>query len=250
MANQRPKSLVVCVEFDDFLAITLPRNNRHFEQTLVITSICDIDTQRLALENACQVFITDVFYENEAVFNKGAAIEKGLDILGRDGWLCLWDADIVMPSTIEFDKDPACLYTALRRTLDNPADFSDALVWNHVPITGHEDEFPGYFQLFNAQAAGPKPWFEVNWKHAGGYDGNFQNKFSKKNLCRPPFNVLHLGPSVDMVSKFHLRVGDNWCGRTTPRLDGKPLADQSRKSILQSVIDHRKLTSDVSNERI
>lgn len=241
------KSLVVCVEFDDFLSITLPRNKKHFSRTLVVTSCNDFDTQRIALENECECFTTDVFYQQGAVFNKGAALEKGLDILGRDGWICLWDADIVMAQSLKFGKDPSYLYTALRKTIVDPKSFSDDLDWNLVEITTHENEYPGYFQLFHSSAAGAKPWFETNWLHAGGYDSIFQNRFKRK-LRRPPFYVMHLGPSVDKVPEFHLRIGENWCGRVSERLDNKPV-DQSRKLLTDSITENRLKRANTNSER-
>lgn len=245
-ACQVMKSLVVCVEFDDFLAITLPRNKKHFSRTLVVTSCSDLETQRLALDSECECFTTDVFYDHGAAFNKGAAVEKGLDVLGRTGWLCLWDADIVMPETIEFNKDESCLYTALRRTIDDPTKFSDDLDWNSAPITSMSNEYPGYFQLFHSESAGKKPWYETNWKHAGGYDSDFQHRFNV--LRRPPFYVLHLGPSVDRVTEFHSRIGENWCGRVTNRLDGKSV-DESRRNVTQALMNNRKSTASVYLER-
>jgi hypothetical protein len=241
-------SIVVCVEFDDFLALTLPRNKRHFGRTLVVTSCADVSTQKLALENSCECFVTDSFYEHGAMFNKGLALEKGLDVLGREGWICIWDADIVMPNSIEFDKSKECLYTALRRTLDFPQDFSDDLDWETVPVTGLECEYPGYFQLFHASAARQKPWYETDWTHAGGCDGSFQHRF--KRLARPPFNVLHLGPSVDEAPLFHLRIGNNWCGRTTPRLDGKPLSPDARLHQVASISESRRVGCGTMNEKL
>lgn len=212
-------SLVVCVEFDDFLAITLPRNRRHFARTLVVTSCSDTSTQHLAKDNGCECLATDVFYEGGAVFNKGAAVEKGLDVLGRDGWFCMWDADIVMPESIEFQASCDSLYSPFRKTIP-PGLFRDDLDWalltNMGPTPG---EFPGFFQLFHSTAAGPRPWYSTSWTHAGGYDSDFQKKFGEEQLKRPPFVVLHLGPSVDIGHDMPDRVGENWCGRVTRRID-------------------------------
>ena len=243
------KSLVVCVEFDDFLRITLPRNKRHFTRTLVITSIADTATQQIALTSGCELFVTDAFYEQGTHFNKGLAIERALNVLGRDGWICAWDADIVMPPSIQFYKNPAKLYTALRRTLADPHDFSDQLDWNTIPITGLENEYPGYFQLFQANAAGPPPWYTTDWKHAGGYDSDFQAKFSPHNLAHPPFNVLHLGPTVDQ--DLGSRVGPNWCGRTSPRIDNLPLPENRKAQVaLEQIIKNRQVRGTTEGERL
>jgi len=244
------KSLVVCVEFDDFLAVTLPRNLRHFERTVVVTSVADFATHRLVRDCGCETVVTDVFYERHAHFNKGAAVEMAMDVLGRDGWICIWDADIVMPHSIEFDKNPAHLHTATRRTLADPTAFRDDLDWNTVPITGLDAEYPGYFQLFHAEAAGPKPWYTKDWTHAGGCDSDFQGRFSPDCMSRPPFNVLHLGPTVDEATKD--RVGKNWCGRVTPRIDGGPMPEGVERSgeARDAIILGRRATSDTKGERL
>ena len=57
------KSIVVCVEYDDFLAVTLPRNRRHFRHTLVVTSFADLGTQRIARSAGCACYLTDAFYQ-------------------------------------------------------------------------------------------------------------------------------------------------------------------------------------------
>lgn len=101
MAN----SITVCVNYSDILAITLQNNVKHFDRTVVITDSKDIKTQDLCQEYPnVDVYITDAFYANGAKFNKGLAMEQGLDYLGRDGWICIWDADIVMPDNLDLSQ--------------------------------------------------------------------------------------------------------------------------------------------------
>ncbi|MFH1737520.1 MAG: hypothetical protein ABIH23_00835 [bacterium] len=237
------KSLVVCVEFDDFLNVTLPRNVRHFERTMVVTSVADTATQKIALDLGCELFITDAFYENGTPFNKGLAVERAFDAFGRDGWICIWDADIVMPQRIEFEKDESCLYTALRRTLVSASEFDDDLDWSTIPVTGLESEFPGYFQLFHARVAGAPPWYSTHWIHAGGCDSDFQSRFPAEHRKHPAFNVLHLGPTIDTVAGgMSARVGENWCGRVTSRIDSSPQQFSEyacRKNAVQQIKSNR-----------
>ena len=96
------RGIVVSVEYDDLLAITLARNARHFERILVVTSPADEATQDVAarVPNA-EVHTTDAFYRNGAAFNKGLALEEGFERIGREGWLLAWDADIVMPQRMD-----------------------------------------------------------------------------------------------------------------------------------------------------
>ena len=218
-------SIIVCVEFDDFLAITLPRNVRHFERTLVITSPSDERTKTLVLATPkCELLETDAFYRNGSSFNKGLAMEEGFDVLGRDGWICIWDADIVMPESVEFAKSCRCLYVPIRRILPNPKDFSDCLEWSNLSSPTQAKEFAGYFQLFHASAVIP-PWYTSNWIHAGGCDSDFQLRFPPDQLRRPPFEVLHLG--LEGVANSEQRIGINWCGRVSPRIDDGSTCDRA-----------------------
>ncbi len=41
------KGIVVCVEYDDLLTITLPRNARHLTEIVVVTSPTDLRTQQV-----------------------------------------------------------------------------------------------------------------------------------------------------------------------------------------------------------
>lgn len=218
-------SIVVCVEFDDFLAVTLLRNVRHFERTLVVTSPGDGPTKALVLATPkCELFETDAFFRGGAAFNKGAAMEEGFDVLGRNGWVCIWDADVMMPESIEFAKDCRCLYVPVRRILPDPKDFSDCLEWSNLSSPTRANEFVGYFQLFHASSVSP-PWYTSDWTHAGGCDSDFQLKFPSDRLRRPPFEVLHLG--LEGVANSEQRIGINWCGRVSPRIDDGNTCDRA-----------------------
>lgn len=236
------KSITICVDYDDLLAVTLPRNKRHFDRTLVVTAPHDRATQLIAEREGCETYITDAFYRDGAAFNKGAAMEEGFDILGRDGWICIWDADIVMPESIIIPAPLRdCLYCPDRHVLANPSLYRDSLTRATLPVDTPACEFPGYFQLFHASAV-DSPWYGTNWSHAGGCDSDFQSKFAKDKLKRPPFKVLHLGPTVEADRDFSTRIGANWFGRTTKRIDTGQTPDGSGKhcATRNAAIQHRR----------
>ncbi len=233
------KSLTVCVDYDDFLAVTLPRNKRHFTRTLVVTSPADTRTQELARREGVECYVTDAFYCDGAAFNKGAAVEEAFDALGRDGWICVWDADIVMPDDIAIEQmDRGCLYTPARCLLDDPQQFSDGMDWSTLPVPTQPHEFDGYFQLFNGSAI-PPPWYGTDWAHAGGCDSDFQFRFPVENRRRAPFLVLHMGTE----GMDGTRIGRNWCGRVTPRIDtGEAPAEAARREAdMRKMIAERKV---------
>ena len=226
-------SIVVCVQFDDLLAITLPQNARHCERVLVVTSPADEATQDVVspVPNA-EVCATDAFYRHGAAFNKGLALEEGFDVLGREGWLLVWDADVVMPDRMDLaDVEVGSLYSPHRRMCRNIAEYHGQTDWRQWPIQG-DLEHAGYFQLFHA--ADPllrdRPWYGIDWRHAGGCDSDFQAKWPAQKRVRLPFEVLHLGVA-------HL----NWHGRCQPRLDGSiPPEAHCRREAQQQMYRHRR----------
>lgn len=206
------RSIVVCVEYSDLLAITLPANRHHFDAMMVVTSMADEATADLARQHDCHLYQTDAFYDRGAVFNKWAALEEGLSAFGREGWLCLLDADVIWPREIpEFDLVCGKLYTPRRRLFpDVTKPVPPESEWERYPLM-REPEFAGYSQIFHASdphLPGP-PWHQTDWRHAGGADSFFQRMWAEPDKIRPPFVVLHLG-----------EPGANWCGRVTQFTDG------------------------------
>jgi hypothetical protein len=230
------KAITVCVGYDDLLAITLPRFCRAFDEVLVVSDCRDERTAAVVRSThvpgepvKCRLFQTDDFYENGATFNKGLAIEGAFDVVGRAGWLAVVDADIVLPKFAgEFFRDyfeptkGGKLYVPPRRVLADPAEFRDDLDWGKLPQAG-DREHAGYCQIFHAADPaifGRRPWYGVDWAHAGACDSTFMAKWPAERRVWLPFEVLHLGP-----------VACNWWGRATTRLDGREVegADQARR---------------------
>jgi hypothetical protein len=257
-------AILVSVDFSDLLAVTLSYNRHHFDRVMVVTDKSDRATVEVAKANHAEFLCTDAFYENGADFNKWAALEEGLDNLGRKGWLCLMDADVLWPESLDTKETKegnlwawvdegseskvgtflyeGTLYTPRRRMLEDVTtlldktdrensqyQLPDEQDWGRYPLHPQDREFAGYSQIFHADDPhlGKTPWHETDWAHAGGADSFFQAKWPEANKVRPPFEVLHLGPA-----------GVNWCGRATPYLDGTlPIGAEFRK---QRVLDFRR----------
>ncbi len=206
------KGIVVCVNYDDLLSITLNRNMRHLEECVVVTSPEDERTQRLVASiPSTRCFITDAFYRNGAKFNKGAAIEEAFDALGRDGWILIWDADILLPDSLPMPSlNPEMMYGAPRRLLNDPKRWDKSLNWKSLQLS-RETGYPGYFQLFHGSTlAGVRPWYAVHSIHAATGDAHFEGHWPANRKTHLPFEVLHLGPR-DV----------NWFGRASERIDGQ-----------------------------
>lgn len=202
------RAAMVCVDYADYLAITLPYNRHHFDEVLVVTTHEDSNTQRLARKHGCGIYCTDAFYRQGAVFNKWLALEEGLDRYGRYGWMCLMDADVLWPKEAKLPAlEIGCLYSPLRHMLEGDAQtpIPPEHSWQNIHVHGNINEWAGYTQIFHDNDHHlPQDrfhWHETNWRHGGGADSFFQFRWPSECKKRLPWNVLHLGPH-----------GTNWCG--------------------------------------
>lgn len=225
------RAILVSVNFDDFLALTLPHNSRFFSETIVVTHPDDKATQRVVERvpgSTC--FVTDAFYRNGADFNKWLALEEGLDSIGRSGWILVTDADIILPPTVpDLTLTPGYLYGAERLVVSGERDwFPIERAWECARDTP-APRWCGYFQLFHGsdRNCDRKPWYNTDLGHAAIADEPFRARWSPETRRLLPFSVLHFGD-----------VDQNWFGRVTPRLDGgplPPLPDAKRK--MQELLD-------------
>lgn len=209
----KPRCILVCVNYDDILAITLPRNIDKFSACCVVTSPEDTATQELvAMFPEVTLFVTDAFTRYGAAFNKGLAMEEAFDYFGRHGWMLIIDADIVLPATLQLNNVvPGNVYGASRRMLQDPAAYCDGMDWNKLPV-GADKEIAGFFQLFFAADSvlrTARPWYEPTFSHAGGCDSYFQQLWAPEYRKRLDLHVLHIGPR-----------DTNWFGRSSVRTDG------------------------------
>ena len=206
------RGIVTCVGYDDLLEITLRRNMQHFSECCVITSLDDSGTFDVASKvPGVKIFRTDAFTRHGAKFNKGLAMEEGLDFFGRRDWMLIWDADIVLPDVMNLSPiESGTLYGASRRIVSDPSRYRSSMKFKSFPLTV-ETEFAGFFQLFNASdpVLSVRPWYDVTFIHAGGGDSFFQTLWPSERKVRLPIEVLHLGPR-----------DTNWFGRVSSRVDG------------------------------
>lgn len=223
------RGITISVGYGPLLAVTLPRAMRHLSECLVVTTPDDDETHIVASRTpGVRVLTTDAFTRHGARFNKGLGMEEGFDTLGREGWILIFDADIVMPDILPAGGiKPDCLYGARRRILPDPSEWSDDLEWRSLPML--RDGGPiGFFQCFHATALkGRRPWYDVSFAHAGGGDAYFMTHWTRDKWTVLPIDVLHLGlpdknwfgldeTGRDMMDAFVHRNG--W-RRAMPRAD-------------------------------
>jgi hypothetical protein len=233
-------AILVSVDYTDVLSLTLPHNRSHFRHVTIVTSHKDYPNV-VPIADACdaQVLATDLFWYGGASFNKFLALEWGLSQIGRKGWICIMDADVLWPKHASDDLSrilrPGFLYSPLRRMYPTiPTSLSDVppeVEWGNYPIHPNVREMAGYSQIFHADdpVLGSPPWHQVDWKSAGGPDSFFQAKWPNDRKIRPNWYVLHLG-----------EPGANWCGRVTPVNGNVPPDATARRNRVQQIwIDRR-----------
>ena len=228
------RALVISVDYSDILNLTLPYNKSFVDETLVVTSPGDTSTVEVAKRHGATTHITDAFYRRRAYFNKAAAIEEGLDVLGRSGWILLLDADILIPEgRHRFEPTTGRVYTARRRILKRlPQTVPPETQWRENKLMLNNEEYGGCFQLFHASdpVLGRPPWHNVGWLWAGGSGITINERWPLPMQARPPFEVLHLGEPFR-----------NWVGRVTKYIDGTQHPDhQDRASRMVSLLQSRR----------
>jgi len=223
------------------LDICLVKNMRHMTSCLVVTAPGDEAVKAVVAKvPGAAVFETDAFYRPDARgvvphFNKGLAVQESFDVIGRDGWLLIHDADVIFPESLTTDGlTPDTLYGARRRVLEDVSRWSPSLDWTTCQPS--RDGGPvGFFQLFNCQdvsIVNKSVWYDVSFGHCGGSDARFIAHWPKHKLRVLPCEVLHLGPtdthwmgtdrkSIDLMAKF---VTENGWSRAIQKHDPAAVA--------------------------
>lgn len=241
------RTFTVAVDYLDLLQLTLPDMMRTADEVVVVTDPRNRDGVLGLPCRGFSLYVTDLFYADGAQFAKWRALEAALDDLGREGWLCFRDADVLWPAGVEVEETSAgltvggCavvvgqLFCPLRAMAPwpYPGDPRDEGGWAKWPTHRNVREWAGYSQVFHGsdRALGPPPWHEVDWRHAGGADSFFQAKWPEAKKLRPPWRCLHLG-----------EAGVNWAGRCTAYGDGSlPEGAEARRASIMDMWRGRRL---------
>jgi hypothetical protein len=74
-------TVIVSVEFSDFLSVMLPWNQKSLGRILVVTDPEDEATIAVAEQHGVEILTTKVFEQRNAYFNKWSAVNQGLNYL-------------------------------------------------------------------------------------------------------------------------------------------------------------------------
>lgn len=224
------EAVIVCVNYSDILAHTLPNNKHLFNRIVVVTDTKDNDTKRICNIYNVKCVMTDVFYDNGNKIDKGAGISEGLKYLDLDGYIVQLDADIwVHPYSMKLLRDlnlnPQCLYGCDRIMIESFKSWSDfiqlpdifrdnwlinlskyklgaRISFNH---TGDNWHCLGFFQMWNPNGSGITVYPSSD--NVAQSDIIFSSLWHRsRRILMPEVIVVHLEEGVSMTGK-------NWNGR-------------------------------------
>lgn len=202
-------ALTTSVNYADYLIETLPFTNAVVDRVIVITSPDDADTAEAASKVGAEVFMTEAFFRNGAVFAKGSAINAALQHYKSElvmGWILHLDADIILPERPDLGRfNGNTLYGAQRKPIigKDGLDFYKRSGQARMAARGRTITRPiGFYQLWHGSNWHDYPVFSDN---ASWDDMEFIKLFEQYKLVG---TVYHLQTS-------DLRRRGNWNGRTT-----------------------------------
>lgn len=226
--------VIICVNYDDFLSVTLPRNMQHFDRIVVVTSHADLKTKALCSKWGVDCIPTNCFYDDGDKFNKSRGINLGIGHLKSSDWILHLDADIVLPHNFRH------LLKRAHLNAENiyGADRQNVFGYDHWETHKHKlephykdkyfvdavKEFPmgarivhsqhgysviGYFQLWHKSKGHQYPHHQGSCEHD---DLLFSCLWPRKNrILLPEIFVYHLESGDGPVP-----MGLNWNGRKSP----------------------------------
>lgn len=236
--------VVVCVNYADFLAHTLPHNKQHFDHMIVVTSPEDKDTQDVCTHYNVECLVTREMTTNGDPFNKAKGINVALQYLSKRDWVVHLDADMYLPpltrgilERIQLDKNNIygidrmmCpTFEAWSEYIRKPTPIHTGWVYIHptiFPMGVRIGEFMsdgyepiGFFQMWHPNTSGVKLYPETHGA-ADRTDVQHAKKWNRKNRALIPEIIgIHLD-SEDLNLK---EMGKNWNGRKTKMFGYSPV---------------------------
>jgi len=168
---------------------------------------------------------------HEGFFNKGKALNDGLEALEPSDWVTILDADVFLPKNYRKEvmdavRNPGFLFYASR--LEPPYEKAEEEIDRYMSYSDQTQktwpvvqEYPicGFLLLVNTRASVLKPrglkWFLECYETAGEVDAEFVRLYQDANKISnaPEFQVVHIPHGISE----HTLEGVNWRGRKSKR---------------------------------
>lgn len=229
------EGVLVCINYSDFLKVTLPNNRIFFDKLVIVTDTKDTETHKACEFYNVQCIKTDIFYRDSSVPNKALGINVGLQHLDLDGWVIQLDADIWLPPLTreilnKLPLDKTVIYGIDRMmcnsykqwhqfiSLKNLQGIHEGWIYlhlHHFPIGQrivqyHEEGYMpiGYFQIWNPKGSNI---YSYPIEDCGF---NRTDLLHLKQFPREKRGFIPELICVHLASESH-SMGQNWEGRTT-----------------------------------
>ena len=242
------EAVIVCVDYADYLAETLPRNLPHFDRVVVVTAPHDLETQELCRRLSTPFYATNVFYKDGGKFNKARGIDFGLGFVRWNDWIVHLDADTYLPpmtrrwlewrgldreSIYGIDRVNCVGYEAWQKFLagnDLQHDYMCRIkvpsfpLLDRIAIRDYGGYLPiGFFQMWHGSLGRRYPIAKGDAEHTDVLHA-IQWDEGKRHLIAEVIGVHLQAASASL--------GANWKGRTTPRFGPStaPLTATAKKA--------------------
>ena len=239
IAKKKIDVIITSVDYNDFLILSLENNTKYFENITVVTSNDDIICQNICKSYGVKCITTDAFYEDDFVFNKGKAINIGIESIVNPEFILLLDADIIVTNKFDLSNlELDTLYTSDRWICYNHFQYEK---WekgetpvNNLPKYERDNGY-GFFQLFNFNNSLDVKWYPSELENSSHPDLKFSSYFSKKQTIG--VDIIHLGD-----------VKKNWNGRKSEKFITDNLFTEilNNKNPLESDLSVYELKTDIS----
>jgi hypothetical protein len=248
------EAVITCVDYADFLSVTLPVNKSLFDRLVIVTTPKDKVTQRLCEYWYVECVVTDAFNTDAGEFCKGRAINAGLERLDLDGWALHLDADIALPPETRrvldmLDLDPAMVYGIDRHNIVGASKWAEQVMFPRLQHEAgsyiHTEAYPvatrfmsppdggylpiGFFQLWNAPGSDVLRYPEQH-ADAGRTDMLFAAQWPRpRRGLIPELIAYHL-------ESERAAQGANWSGRVTRPFTVGPPPKRSVRSTVKRLL--------------
>ena len=148
--NQRLDVVIVSVNYNDFLLLSLKNNIKLFENIHVVTSKDDFLCHKICEKFKVNCIKTDIMYEGGSKFNKGKAINLALNYIKEPSFVLILDADIIVENKIDLNElREDTIYSTGRYYINNYEQLKEYKSNSDIQNFLYE-EFRGigFFQLF------------------------------------------------------------------------------------------------------
>jgi len=238
IAKKKIDVIITSVDYNDFLILSLENNTKYFDNITVVTSNDDITCQDICKSYGVKCITTDAFYEDGFKFNKGKAINVGIESLTNPEFILILDADIIVTNKIELTNlESDTLYTSDRWICYNHFQYEK---WkkgetsvNNLPKYERDNGY-GFFQLFNFNNSLDVKWYPSDVENSSHPDLKFSSYFPKKQTI--DVDIIHLGD-----------VKKNWNGRKSEKFITDNLFTEILNNIKKIVIHKEEKLIDLLN---